>query len=171
MVIETLPSDVADYFWPKVEKSNDNCWTWKGCLSTTGYGRLYIRGTKSRYENASRVMWILTHGSIPDGLCVLHKCDNPKCVNPEHLFLGTKKDNTQDMMRKGRNRCGRQLGTDHWAAKLTVEDVLCIRRLYKSGTISQRALARKYAVSQHTIMMITTGQGWRHIRVEIDQCQ
>jgi hypothetical protein len=97
------PRPVADRFWPKVEKT-DGCWLWTGATDRRGYGKIFDGAGKLLI--ASRVAHELCIGPIPDGLCVLHKCDNPPCVNPDHLFLGTFGDNTQDMLAKGRNRNG-----------------------------------------------------------------
>ena len=100
-------------FWPKVHRRGlKDCWEWKASVNSVhGYGQIGYQGSMLR---AHRVAWMLVRGPIPKGLCVLHKCDNRKCVNPYHLWLGTLKDNTQDMMRKG--RCG-LVGDRHWAKK------------------------------------------------------
>jgi len=95
--------EFPDYgFWKQVDKSggDDACWIWNGYKLTSGYGQYYHVG-------AHRVAWIETHGDIPDNLLVCHHCDNPSCVNPKHLFLGTHRDNTQDMIAKGRGRVNR----------------------------------------------------------------
>ena len=93
---------VKERFWDKVEKSS-GCWMWLGSKGSHGYGQTSNRGG---YILAHRMSWELAYGTIPTGMCVLHKCDNRECVNPNHLFIGTKSDNTQDMMRKGRNYTG-----------------------------------------------------------------
>jgi hypothetical protein len=86
-------------FWLRVNKNGDDCWTWTGFKNELGYGLFSL---DHKHVKAHRVSWMVANGKIPDGLCVLHSCDNPICVNPSHLFLGTMKDNTQDMLAKGR---------------------------------------------------------------------
>ena len=95
----------SDLFWEKVDKrGNDECWPWMGATSGRGYGRF---SNKAIPENGShRIAWMMSFGQIPAGLFVCHRCDNPSCCNPSHLFLGTAKENTQDMVKKGRARGG-----------------------------------------------------------------
>lgn len=132
-------------FWEKVDKSSgeDACWLWTGyCDNKKGYGRIRWRG---RPHVASRVAWEIAHGIPDDDLFVLHSCDNPRCVNPAHLFLGTNQDNIDDRERKNRNRPPR--GEKHWCSKLTDSQVLEIRSRYAAGETNQRQLGREYGVS------------------------
>ena len=113
---------------------NSGCWIWTGSLSNSGYARLssfHSSALNRRFVKAHRVAWILFRGEIPGGLCVLHKCDTPSCVNPNHLFLGTRGDNTADMDRK--NRRVVCMGENHPCTKLSDNDVRSIRKDSRSS--------------------------------------
>jgi hypothetical protein len=102
--------DEAERFWGKVRKVKGGCWEWQGFRLPTGghklgYGQMVVRSLR-RPVNTHRIAWVIEHGTIPAGLCVCHRCDNPPCVNPAHLFLGTARDNTRDMIAKGRQGHG-----------------------------------------------------------------
>lgn len=131
-------------FLRRVVPRLDGCQVWVGPRQRNGYGLVWCR---DRQRLAHRVAFEAKHGAIPDGLCVLHRCDNPPCVNPDHLFLGTKLDNARDAMRKGRTLRGQDNGN----AKLSASAVRQIRAVYAAGGGSQRALAAKFCVSQSQI--------------------
>lgn len=138
------------------------CWLWDKPL-TTGYGVVSTGG--GRRAGAHRVSWMLHRGPIPEGLLVCHTCDNRRCVNPDHLFLGTYAENMQDASRKGRMgwKPGevRNLprGEGHHAARLTAHDVAAIRASTESGV----ALSRRYGVTPTQICRIRRGKTWRAV--------
>jgi hypothetical protein len=144
-----------DKFWSKIDKSGP-CWEWTGRLSRTGYGNFDV-DQKPTYVH--RISFELANGPITNGLHVLHQCDNRKCVNPSHLFLGTQQDNMKDMNAKGRHKFGRHLGTKNPSARLTEQQVLEIRSLKES----RHALAAKYQVAVCTIDDIKSRKTWKHI--------
>lgn len=127
------------------------CWEWTG-WKVGGYGHISIN---KKIFHANRLSWIIYNGEIPDKLCVCHHCDNPSCVNPKHLFLGTRKENNQDMARKDRH--GRP------TAKLSKEQIKQIRELYALGNITHRQLAEIYKVSHATIGCLIRKKTWKHI--------
>lgn len=147
-------SSLDDRFWSKVEKGA-GCWLWRACVDKkAGYG-LIIWNRRPR--KAHRMAWQLTHGAIPEGMDVLHHCDNPACVNPEHLFLGTHADNMRDMAEKGRGRSGHLTGERNPQAKLSASLVEQIRQ----STESCHVLARQYGVAVMTIWRAKNGISWR----------
>ncbi len=180
--------DMAERFWEKVDKSGE-CWLWTSTCYPNGRGQFKVHGKTLK---AYRVAYELAYGPIPEGLMVCHKCDNPTCVRPEHLFLGTCGDNLRDASAKGRTASGdrngqikhpesRLRGENHpWRlhpelldkrrgelgpnAKLTEEQVLDIRRRYTDGE-SQKALAVKYGVRPGCIWAIVTGKTWTHLEL------
>lgn len=123
-----------------------------------GYGSIGKGMRGAGMIKAHRAAWIMSHGPIPYGLFCLHKCDDPSCVSVEHLFLGTKKDNTQDAIEKGRMA----KGESHGMAKLTKKDVIDILAMLKNG-IYGKSLARMYHVTKQEISNINTGKTWRHV--------
>lgn len=146
-------------FWAKVSKS-DECWLFVGSRHHLGYGQFTLNG---RVNKAHRVSWMIHYGEIPEGMCVLHRCDVRNCINPAHLFLGTQQDNIADMVAKGRQRAGRQRGVDNPMSKLTPETVKEIRAAYKEGAISQHKLAKLFKVSPMTVNRIVNHKLWSHI--------
>jgi len=146
----------------KVIKTDD-CWLWQGAKNPNGYGQIWDMDA-GRLRLVHRVSYEQEHGPVADEACVLHRCDVPACVRPSHLFLGTKKDNTQDMIAKGRSRMGVSLpGESNLAARLNAVQVGEIRTLH-SGGLAIRACARRYGVSQRTIQRIVRGTHWQEIR-------
>lgn len=148
---------LEERFFAHVQKT-DGCWLWVGHIESSGYGRTKINGKK---VSAHRWSYELNCGEIPGGLCVLHKCDNRRCVRPSHLFLGTHQDNTDDMRKKGRRT---QRGETHGRAKVTEMQVLEMRRIYKAGGVTQTALAKKYGLHPVYLHQILVGNAWAHLR-------
>ena len=149
-------------FWEHVQKT-DGCWLWIGARNSEGYGYLRFNYAQLR---AHRVSWELHFGPIPDGLFVLHHCDNPPCVNPSHLFLGTNGDNMLDAINKGYaiggSEKGRCAGEKNSHAKLTKAQVKEIRvrlRNYRRGLVVQ--LAKEFGISKSTIMSIWKERSWK----------
>ncbi len=142
----------ADQFDANYAKS-DGCWEWAGTLFSNGYGRFKGVG-------AHRVAYRLAHGGIPAGYFICHRCDNPRCVNPSHLFAGTHADNMADMVAKGRNAPPRLSGEHHGCAKLNRTQVAEIRSRYASGGVTYRSLAADYGVSNTNIRQIVIGRKW-----------
>ena len=173
-------------FWSKVQKAR-GCWTWTAACSRAGYGHLWVRG---KCLLAHRVSWALHNGPIPPGLHVLHHCDNPPCIRPTHLFLGTPIDNMRDCAMKGRatkatgerngmhtypesrpkgERHGththpesRVIGERNGRAKITEEHVREVWTLSQRGYL-QREIAERYGISQVQVSSILTGKSWAHV--------
>ena len=160
---------LEDRFWEKVDKkSDDECWEWQASRNYKGYGEFWFSGRGGKKTRAHQISWILNNGDIPDGLFVCHHCDNPGCVNPKHLWLGTNRDNILDAKRKGRLKrenplCGTdhsQYGTKHWANKLTEDNVREIRKLCKGGKHTFREIGKMFGVTQGLINNIKHGRKW-----------
>lgn len=149
-------------FWTKVKKTK-KCWLWTANKNKAGYGKIKI---KQKTRLAHRVSWEIHFGPIQDGLFVCHHCDNPTCIKPDHLFLGTSLDNMRDKIKKGRatNLTGAAVsnpGEKNPAAKLTIKQVDEIRNNYKNEDISQSSLAKYFGVSQTMISNIVRRQNWK----------
>ncbi len=151
---------LRDRFWGKVKiGSPDECWPYQGAPSPRGYMQFAVNGRQWR---AHRIAWILERGHIPDGHFVCHKCDNPPCCNPNHLFTGTVQDNHADMMAKGRHPKGAA-----WKrSNLTDAIVLEIRKRYHPGKTTYEMLAREFGVSNVDVGLIVRGKIWKHLPVE-----
>ncbi len=153
---------LAARFWAKVDvRGSDECWPWTGCRARSGYGRIGSGGHRGPIINASRASWEVTHGPIPEGLHVCHRCDNPPCVNPAHLFLGTHSENMRDMWTKG--RANKPKGEAHPCARFTAEQVREIREIVARGEASHRELGRQYGVSHKAIGRIAARITWGHV--------
>ena len=159
-------------FWAKVLCGAPNtCWLWRGAIDTHGYGKIWLKG---HWLGAHRFSYVIAYGEIANRLCVLHKCDNPSCVNPAHLWLGTYSDNMNDCIAKGRDmwvgtrhwshrhpeRVHR--GSRHWAAKLNEKDIIRIRYERACGK-SGAALARELGVSSALVCKVIKGVIWKEV--------
>ena len=153
---------LSERFWRFVDrKSEDECWNWIGNKLKSGYGQISIGAKKEMSKGAHRVSWELANDkSIPDGMYIMHKCDNPSCVNPNHLTIGTAKENTQDMIQKGRKKTVAPLGEENGKSLLNAEKVLLIR----ASTLNHAALGRQLNVSPNCIRGVRTGRTWSHIK-------
>jgi hypothetical protein len=128
---------------------------------SSGYGN--ILNEKGKQEGAHRVSYRLFVGKIGKNF-VLHKCDNPLCVNPDHLFLGSQKDNLKDMTNKGRRRSNTPKGEDHLHSKLTVKDIVAIRRKYIPRIYTLQQLADEYGTAKRNIYLIIQRRAWSHVK-------
>lgn len=160
-MVQTIPipnidEGIAVSFWSKVNVLRDNdCWLWTGPDADNGYGRASISG---RLYGAHRIAYALKVGNIGKFLCVLHRCDNRKCCNPRHLFLGTQKDNFHDAKQKGKisNKY-----SNSQKRKLTKKNVGEIRVLCSMGDLTHREIAKMFGVCREQITKIKNFQQWR----------
>lgn len=160
--------EALEYFWTQVNRDGD-CWLWTGnrLQASLGYGRFYFAGQTFK---AHRFSYMANVGPIDDSLCVCHKCDNPICVRPEHLFKGTHKDNGEDKANKGRSTIGdrnyfhgkRFAGEENRNAKLTEDKVRNIRAMLSSGA-TRKAASAAFGVHYNTVAMIHRGEIWSHV--------
>ena len=147
-----VPSDI----WKKIQKgSGDECWNWIGMVDGCGYGMMKI---KQRGYRTHRIAYELTYGDIPEGLCILHSCDNPACCNPKHLRIGTHKDNMKDMLDKGRRfKTEKENNPNHKLIQCQVDE---IRILYSLGNTSYKKLGKKFHVTDVQIGNIVRKDMW-----------
>ena len=149
---------VIDRFNEKWRLNEDTgCHEWTACRLPKGYGKFGV--SPRNIQTAHRVAYTLFIGPIPDGMYVCHRCDNPPCVNPDHLFLGTCQDNSDDKFAKGRELRGTKIKV----SRLTEADVIEMRRLYFSRTQDCLSLSRKYNVSPNAVCRAIRGISWRHL--------
>lgn len=158
---ETISRIFSNIHYPG---NNNECWEWVGYHNNRGYGNIGLFGT---YHLAHRLVYQCYNGSIGSNICVLHHCDNPKCVNPEHLFLGTRKDNINDMVNKHRQNS--QKGSKHCNAKLTENDVVEMMVGTITGKYNKISdIVRSYNVSEVIIRKIFKGLLWKQVTDNFD---
>lgn len=136
------------------------CWEWKGCKDKNGYGMINHNGKTLK---AHRISYEIYYAVPLGALHCLHKCDNPKCINPLHLFSGTNLDNVKDKIRKGRSFTGNQKGEKNGASKLLDAQVIKIRELYKTGRYTTCDLSKKFNVHRSTISYIVNNKTYKHL--------
>lgn len=158
---KSMRRPLVERFWEKVDKNGPvplhrpelgPCWIWLGVKGPKGYGRINTGGRDEPELIAPRAAWILTYGPILDSLWILHRCDNPPCVNPAHLFLGTAADNSTDMAKKGRSR-----------AFLTEVQAVEILRRFTTNKSTQTQLAREFGVSIDVVHALVRRKTWKHL--------
>lgn len=166
--------DEMERFWEKVDRgSDDACWNWTASLQGRGYGKFTTNGKE---KNAHRWIYIKINGPVADGIEICHTCDNPKCVNPRHLFAGTKSDNMRDAAQKGRNAMQRAPEKSHFHgrkdiqcrgekqgnSRLTTPDVLEIIGMSENG-ISSTDIAKRFCISPGHARKVASGMAWSHV--------
>lgn len=148
---------LIERFWKKVDvQGPDDCWNWKGTLHPHGYGRI---ANNKHLLLTHRVSYEIHFGSIPEGLLVCHKCNNPRCVNPNHLYAGSTDDNMKDRLLAGRYACGER----HENAKLTEQEVGIIRTSFIPYTVTIKMLAERFGVSTGAVSAIVYLRDWKHL--------
>ena len=155
--ITAFSPSLVQKFFSYVRKDANECWRWKGCKNSSGYGEFFPVGHKGFYAHRIAYSWFVKE--IPEDLFILHMCDTKDCVNPDHLFTGTQTDNMQDAVKKGIMHCGERSGN----SKLKESDVIKIRSLYKTGKYFYRELAKMYKVNPSNVAMICNRKTWRHV--------
>lgn len=156
------PEERIAAFWSKVDKSGgpDACWEWTGSINQSGYGNLQIATPAGQL--AHRISFELAHGPFPVDLHVLHTCDNRRCVNPAHLYLGTEADNARDRVQRGRSNGHLRAGSRNGKSRLTLEQALEICRLYAETDLFQWEIAEQFGISQVQVDDIVSGISWSH---------
>lgn len=158
-----LDQKLITSFYDRIKKDKKTgCWNWQGCKDPTGYGAIKIKGVK---YGTHRVSYRLTHGSFDFDLFVCHHCDNPSCVNPSHLFLGTRADNMKDAAEKGRLTSTFSLGEVNARSKLTRRQILKIRRIHAdpANKLNHEEIAKLFNVSRGHIGRIVRKDRWQSV--------
>lgn len=158
----------AERFWPKVDVAGpDDCWEWQGARFPSGYGFIHagaLYTSNKRFVKAHRLSWEIHNGPLPPGANVLHHCDNPPCVNPAHLYMGTRADNARDRGQRMRGREHRQRGESNRNARLTEADVRAIiAELQKLPRRSQTSIAAQFGIKQAQVSRIMRRENWTHL--------
>lgn len=162
---DTVEQKLESRFWEKVNVGGEGeCWGWQAHTNNKGYGQFRLGG---KVKLSHRVAWEMENGDIPDGICICHRCDNPPCCNPNHLFPGTHSDNMEDMYMKGRkNPTGTPIpanrGSGNGMAKLTKEQVLKIRAMAKNR-IHKKEIADRFGISASYVYDILKRRRWSHV--------
>jgi len=162
-ILKNITDSQKKRFWKNIDKKEkEQCWQWKLAVDKDGYGRYNIGSKPNKTAmkvGSHRLSFLLHYGYLPSEKLLCHKCDNPKCCNPHHLFAGSHMDNLKDMYRKNRAKVGEACSN----SKLTTEKVLRIRKLYETGKWSKVALGKEFNVSDKTIGNIVYNKKWKHI--------
>lgn len=148
---------LIDRFNAKYQKDESGCWIWTASCAGKGYGQIKLPGTR-RQIYAHRLSYLIHKGELPDAKHICHTCDNPKCVNPDHLFVGTSQDNHDDMKAKGRHTYGEKSAT----VKSTTKEVLQMKAMIKAG-VPQTKIAALFGLHQTTISKINRAERWKHL--------
>ena len=156
-----IPEKLLESFWKKVKKTN-SCWEWTAVKTSKGYGHLPYARNWGFTTLAHRLSYLIHRGDIPEGLLICHTCDNPHCVNPEHLFLGTQVDNMQDCLSKGRVRYITHRGESNGRCKISREQALEI----KHSLLPRKELMKKFGISRSMVGKIKSGSSWKELQNE-----
>jgi len=163
---EFRKEESIERFWNKVDKNGPslkkemtNCWLWKGAIDKSGYGIMCMKKHFKRQTSAHRISWTLINGKIPELKEICHKCDNPRCVRPDHLFVGTHKENMNDRDGKNRNAKGELNGR----SKINSNDVIKIRKLSESG-LKYTKISNMYKIDRKTVKDIVVRKLWKHVK-------
>jgi len=178
--MELSEKDIKKFLSKFTIGEDDDCWNWNGRLDNGGYGKLSASTPKHTTLMAHRVSYTLYVGNIMDGMIIMHMCDNPRCVNPKHLMMGTQKENIEDCVNK--NRRSPQDGSNNNSAKLTEDEVKQILKLYIEESMNAEVIAEKYRVGRKTVFRIVNGDYWggvegqrvkkyRNIKLDIEKAR